>query len=79
MPGFDNPYLETREKSSGETTQEWAQLFIMTSLLFGASFTDTEKAAIAKVIGAFRREFGNVKWNKILEMVSDRLPDVPPE
>lgn len=56
MAGFPNPYLETRPKSKGELTQEWASFFLLASTLLGLSFTETEKRAFAICLGALMRE-----------------------
>lgn len=63
---FPNPYLETRAKSQGELTQEYASLFNMASLFFGLSFTDTEKRAFAVCIGALLRERGKVDLDRLV-------------
>ena len=71
--GFPNPYAEPREKSKGELTQEWAELFKMASLFFGLTFTDKEKAAIPIVIGALLREGHKIGTIKLLQMLENQL------
>jgi hypothetical protein len=74
MAEFPNPYAEEREKSPGELTQEYAELFKMASLLLGLEFTDREKAAIPVVIGAVLRESKKRGIVNILQTIQDWLP-----
>ena len=74
MDGFTNPYIETREKSPGELAQEWAALLNMASLLFGLSFTDSEKRAVAVVIGAVMRERHKIDLVKLVKTIEGFLP-----
>jgi hypothetical protein len=71
---FPNPYIATREKSQGELTQEYASLFNMASLLFGLSFTDTEKRAAAVVIGAVMRERKKIDFAQVADLLKRFLP-----
>ena len=76
MDGFPNPYLETREQSHGELTQEYAALFNSAALFFGLAFTDREKIAIPIVIGAFMRERKKVDLVKLVETLKGFIPNV---
>jgi len=67
--GFDNPYQEDREQSSGELAQEYAGLFNMAALFFGLEFTDREKEAIPVVIGAIMRERHKIGADSILALL----------
>lgn len=74
MSGFENPYLETREKSQGELAQEYASLLSMASLFLGLSFTDTEKRAFAVCIGALMRERKKVDLSKLIGLLKMVMP-----
>ena len=76
MTSFPNPYLETREQSPGELTQEYASLFSMAALFFGLAFTDREKEAIPIVIGAFMRERKKVDLVKLVDTLKGFIPNV---
>ena len=73
MEGFPNPYLETREKSPGELSQEYASLVAMASLFFGITLTETEKAALPILVGAFLRERKKVDLAKAADMLKGFL------
>jgi hypothetical protein len=70
LAGFPNPYLEKREKSKGERVQEWAGHANSASSILGISLTETEKRAVAVVIGAFVREWKKITWVKAIKFAA---------
>ena len=74
MSEFPNPYLEERDPSQGELTQEYASLFNMAALLFNITLTDREKEAVPVLIGAIMRERKKVDLVKLAGTLKGFLP-----
>lgn len=69
MDGLKDPFAEPRQKSKGEADQDDANLGNMLIKLVGWSFTDTEKAALAKVIGAVKREAPKTEHSSLVKTI----------
>jgi hypothetical protein len=52
---FENPYLDDRRESPGETSQRMASMAKELFLLIDVHLTRDEEAALAKVLGAILR------------------------
>lgn len=63
------PFQEDRPKSKGEADQDDADLAIMLRRLLGWSFTTTEDEALAKVIGAIKREAPKTEHSSLVRTI----------
>ena len=55
MGDIPNPYETKHKSSAGEVEQRLASYAAVWAVMFGVHFTDTERDALAKVLGAVLR------------------------
>lgn len=69
MEGLKDPFAEPRPKPKGEQDQDDADLGIMLIRLVGWTFTPTEQQALAKVIGAVKREAPKTEHSNLVKTI----------
>jgi hypothetical protein len=70
-----NPYAEERPKSKGEQDQDDTAIGLMAVKLLGWTFTDTEKASLADVIGAIKREAPKTEKSSLVKLIRMVIPE----